>query len=130
MCPAVKLINDRGGTFANNLILRANNCFWDDVFTLYKNLCYKYVPVFFHDLAAERLYYNINICRDKKVIYIRNWTECDIVSVGHILGPHGYLSYEDFKAIKIVMLYEGIVRSVRHYQAKRGLEFEETEENY
>ena len=122
MCPAVKFINHRGGAFANNLMLRANNCFWDDVFTLYKNLCYKYVPVFFPDLAAERLYYNINICRDKKVIYIRNWTECGTESVGHILGPHGYLSYEDFKAkytdaIKIVMLYEGIVHSVRHYQA-------------
>ena len=84
LCPAVKLIKDRGGAFAKTFMLRANNCFLVDVFTLYKNLCDKYVPVSFHDLAAERLYYNINICRDKKVIYIRNWIECGIVSVGHI----------------------------------------------
>ena len=65
----------------------------------------------------------------KKVIYIKNWIESGIVSVGHLLGPNGYLSYEDFKAkypdaIVNFMLYEGIVRSVTHYQARLGLEFE------
>ena len=130
LCPAVKLIKDRGGEFANSLMLRANNCFGVDVFKHYRNLCYRCVPVSFHDFASERLHYNINICRDKKVIYIRNWIESGIVSVGHLLGPNGYLSYEDFKAkypdaIVNFMLYKGIVRSVTHYQARLGLEFEE-----
>ena len=54
-------------------------------------------------------------------------------SVGHLLGPNGHLSDEHFKAkypdaIVNFILYElGIVRSVRHCQAKLGLEFEETE---
>ena len=39
LCPAVKLIKDRGGEFANILMLRANNCFWVDVFKHYRNLC-------------------------------------------------------------------------------------------
>ena len=65
---------------------------------------------------------------------ITNQIECGIVSVGHLLGRNGYLSYEDFKAkypdaISNFMLYECVVRSVRHYQDKLGLEFEETEEN-
>ena len=64
------------------------------------------------------------------MFYIRNWIESGIVSVGHLLGPNGYLSYEHFKAkypdaIVNFMLYESIVRSVRHYQARLGLEFEE-----
>ena len=64
------------------------------------------------------------------MIYIRNWIESGTVSVDHLLGPNGYLSYEDFKAkypdaIVNFMLYEGIVCSVRHYQARLGLEFEE-----
>ena len=130
LCPAVKLIKDRGGEFANILMLGANNCFGVDVFKHYRNLCYRCVPVSFHDFVSERLHYNINICRDKKVIYIRNWIESGVVSVGHLLGPNGYLSYEDFKAkypdaIVNFMLYEGIVCSVRHYQARLGLEFEE-----
>ena len=63
-------------------------------------------------------------------MYTRNWTGSGIVSVGRLVGPNGDLSYGDFKAkypdiIVISMLYEGIVRSGRHYQAKLGLEFEE-----
>ena len=124
------MIKDRGGEFANILTLRANSCFWVDAFKHYRNFCYRCVLVSFHDFASKRLHYNINICTDKKVISIRNWIESGIVSVGHLLGPNGYLSYEDFKAkypdaIVNFMLYEGIVHSVRHYQARLGLEFEE-----
>ena len=74
-------------------------------FKHYRNLCYRCVPVSLHDFAVERLHYNINICTDKKVIYIRNWDQ------------NGDLSYEDFKAkypgpIVNFMLCEGILRSV------------------
>ena len=48
LCPAIK--------FANILMLRANNCFWVDVFKHYRNLCYRCGPVFFHDFASERLH--------------------------------------------------------------------------
>ena len=46
------------------------------------------------------------------------------------IGTNWLSFYEDFKAkypdaIVSFMLYEGIVHSVRHYQAKLGLEFEE-----
>jgi hypothetical protein len=130
LCPSVKVIKERGGEFANILMLRANNCFWVDVFKHYKRFCYKCVPASFNDFAAEPLHYNINICRDRNVIYIRNWIENGIVSVGHLLGPKGYLSYDQFKmrypgAIVNFMLYEGIVRSVKNYQAKLELELEE-----
>ena len=59
--PAVKLIKDRVGEFANILMLKASNCFRVDVFKHYRNLCYRCVPVFFHDFAVDRLHYNINI---------------------------------------------------------------------
>ena len=95
LCPAVKLIKDRGGEFANILMLRANNCFWVDVFKHYRNLCYRCVPLSFHDFVSERLHYNINVCRDKNVIYIRNWIESGTVSVGR----NGYLSCEDLKQL-------------------------------
>ena len=41
-----------------------------------------------------------------------------------------WVSYKDFKAkypdaIVIFVLYEGTLRAVRHYEAKRGLEFKE-----
>ena len=117
------MIKKKGGEFANILILGANNCFWVDVFKHYTFFGYTCVPVPFSDFAAESLHYDINIGRDRNVIYIRNWIENGIVSVGHLMGPKGYLSYDQFKvrypgAIVNFMLYEGIVRSVKQYQAK------------
>ena len=47
-------------------MLRANNFCGVDVFKHYRNLCYRCDPVSFHDFAAERLHYDINICRDKR----------------------------------------------------------------
>ena len=35
---------------------------------------------------------------EKGVVCIRNWMDCSIVSLGHFVGPHGYLSYNEFKA--------------------------------
>jgi len=72
------------------------------------------VPVSFHDFAAERLHYNVNICRDKKVIYTRHWIECSIVSVGHLLGPNEYLSYEDYKA----KYHDAIVNFMLYFYAQ------------
>ena len=66
LCPAVKLIKDRGGEFANILMLGANNCFGVDVFKHYRNLRYRCVPVSFHDFASERLHYNINIIMQRQ----------------------------------------------------------------
>ena len=95
-CTSVKVIKKRGGEFANILMLRANNWFWVDVFKHFF-FFYKCVPASFNDFAAEPLHYNMNICRDRNVIYIRKWIENGIVSVGNLLGPKGYLSCDQFK---------------------------------
>ena len=48
----------------------------------------------------------------------RNWMDCGIVSLGHFLGPHGYLSYNDLIA-KLpnvrtdFLLCEGILTAVK-----------------
>ena len=51
---------------------------------------------------------------EKRVVCIRNWMDCGIVSLGHLVGPHGYLSYNEFKAkfsnVRTdFLLYEGIL---------------------
>ena len=72
---------------------RVKNPFWFDVFKHYKKISAKCTPVTFDDFVAECLHYNVNICRGKGVVCIRNWMDCGIVSLGHLVGPHGYLSY-------------------------------------
>ena len=47
-------------------------------------------------------------------------------SLGHIVGPHGYLSYNEFKAkcpnVRTdFLLYEGILTAEKCYQRRLGL---------
>ena len=51
-------------------------------------------------------------------------------SLGHIVGPHGYLSYNEFKAkcpnVRTdFLLYEGILTAVKCYQRRLGLDVKE-----
>ena len=90
----------------------------------------KCAPVTFDDLVSECLHYNVNICRGKGGVCIRNWMDCVIVSLGHFLGPHGYLSYNEFKAkfpnVKsYFLLYEEILTAVKCYQRRLGLDVKE-----
>ena len=53
--------------------------------------------------------------------------DCGIVSLEHFLGPHGYLSYNEFKAkfpnVKsYFLLYEEILTAVKCYQRRLGLD--------
>ena len=63
--------------------------------------------------------------------------DCGIVSLGHLVGPHGYLSYNEFKAkfpnvrtdffffFFFFFLYEGILTAVKCYQRRLGLDVKE-----
>ena len=123
MCPLIQKVK-RGGEFANIIMQRVKNPFWFDVFKHYKNISAKCTPETFDDFLSECLHYNVNICRGKRVC-IRNRMDCGIVSLGHLIGPHGYLSYYEFKA-KIpnvrtdFLLYEGILTAVKCYQRRLG----------
>ena len=114
MSPLIQNVKQRGGEFANIFMQRVKNPFWFDVFKHYKGMSAKCIPVTFDDFVSEFLHYNVNICRGKRVVCIRNWMDCGIVSLGHFLGPHGYLSYNEFKAKfpnakSDLLLYEGIL---------------------
>ena len=128
LCPDVKNVKLRGGEFANVLMERLVNPFWVDVFKHYKNFCSKCIPLSFDDFASECLFYNINICRDRNVVYLRSWAESGITTVGHLCNQNGFLTFAEFKNrypnvyINFV-LYEGIVRAVKNYQDKLGLVF-------
>ena len=54
-------------------------------------------PRTFEDFVSEPLYYNFKIQRDKKTIFLRDWFISGIVSVGHLLGPHGFLALNEFR---------------------------------
>ena len=66
--------------------------FWVDVFKHYKKLNSKCISLSFDEFASQKLHYNVNICRDNKVSFIRSWIKNGIFAVGHLLRQNGYLS--------------------------------------
>ena len=131
MCPLIQNVKQRGGEFAFIIMQRVKNTFWFDVFKHYKKISAKCTPVTFDDFVSQCLHYNVNICRGKRVVCIRNWMDYGIVSLGHLAGPHGYLSYNEFKAkfpnvkTDFFGLFEGIMTAVKCYQRRLGLDVKE-----
>ena len=70
MCPLICSIKKRGGEFANIIMQRVKDPFWEDVFKHYKKLCGKCMPVTFDDFASECVHYNVNICRGEIIIFL------------------------------------------------------------
>ena len=128
-CPGIHNIKSFGAEYANVLIQRTQNLFWKDVFKHIKILLYKCKPVSFSEFGCESLFYNINICRNSNVVYIKQFVEKGILKINQLMGPNGYLSYKDFKTkfpdcdVNFV-LYEGIVSAVKQFQRRCGFDFE------
>ena len=83
----------------------------------------KCTPVTSGDFVSECLHYNVNICRGRGVVCIGNWMDCGIISLGQLFSPHGYLSYNEFKAkfpnVKTdFLLYEGILTAIKRYKRR------------
>ena len=130
MCPLICSIKKRGGDFANTIMQRVKNPFWEDVFKHYKKLCGKCMPVTFDDFDSECLHYNVNICRGERMIFIRKWIDCGIISFGQLFGPDGYLTYNEFKAKfhnvnPDYSLYEGVISVIKCYQKKLGIKWKD-----
>ena len=132
MCPLIQYIKERGGEFSNIIIQRIRNPFWRDVFKHYKIFSDKCTPVTFDDFVSECLHYkyNVHVCRGRKVVCIKSWTDCGIVSVGQRFGPDGCLTYNAFRtrvpnAKAGFLLYEGVLSAIRGYQRQLGLDVEE-----
>ena len=56
--------------------------------------------------------------------------DCGIVSLGHLVGPHGYLhimnSKQNFPMSGLIfLLYEGILTAVKCYRRRFGLDVKE-----
>ena len=76
---------------------RKKNPFWKDVVKHYKKLYQRCCPLSSDEFMSECIHYNVNITRDKKIVYIKDWIDNDIVLIRQLLGPHsGYLNLNDF----------------------------------
>ena len=117
-----------GSEYANILMVKIKNPFWKDVVKHYKKLYHRCCPLNIDEFMSECIHYNVNITRDKKIVYIKDWIDNGIVLIRQLLGPHGeYLNFNDltnqFPHIKMnFLVYEGIITAIKKYQKKVNVE--------
>ena len=121
--PEMADIVNYGIDYVNNLIRTVNNFFWKDVLIHYKKLDFKCTPSNAKEFLGVFIHHNVNIMRDKKVIFLQEWVDAGILQVKDLVGPGGFfLSFDDFKIRfpTIVrtnfLLYHGVIQAIQQYQ--------------
>ena len=121
--PELKSLPILGGEFANVVMKRVDNPFWKDVMKHYRNFCCKCIPVNITEFMSEHIHYNLNIVRDRGVVFVKEWVDADIVKIGQLMDCKGqFLSFVEFKrkfptVVRTnFLMYEGIIRALKRYQ--------------
>jgi hypothetical protein len=117
-------INKFGGEFANVLLSEIKNDFWHDVLKHYKNYCNKCRPKNVHEFLSENIFYNGNILRDRKIIYIKSCINAGVCQIGHLVKDTGvWLTHKEFCEKFLIthcnfVLYYGVLNAVQRYMTK------------
>ena len=127
--PELDMLNKLGGDYANVLMQRIHNPFWRDVLKHYKKLNFKCMPEGVHKFMSECLHYNVNITRDKRVVYVKEWVDAGLLTLRQLVNLDGkYLTFAQFKqqfpmiTRTNFLVYEGIINSIKQFQRKRKIE--------
>ena len=78
-----------GSEYVNKVIQGLKNPFWKDVLRHFKKLYMRCVPKSVDAFMAECIHYNINILRDKQVIYVKEWVDIGILFVHQLVNVNG-----------------------------------------
>jgi hypothetical protein len=130
MYPELANLHKYGMEYANVLMRQYSNLFWKDVFRHYKKLYTKSVASSLDEFLAECIHYNINILRDRRIVFVKEWMDAGIIYIIHLINDNGTLmSFQDFQARypnimrTNFLMYEGIITAIRAYQHKLLIDF-------
>jgi hypothetical protein len=130
MYPDLQNLEYFGGEYANVAMNSIKNLFWKDVLKHYKKFTLKCCPINLAEFMSECLYYNLNIVRDRRTIFVKEWFENNIFLIRHLVNEEGQLmSYDQFlrKYPTVTrtnfLMYAGILRAVKQFQRKCNIEF-------
>lgn len=120
--PALSSLERLGSEYAHLAMQKTDNLFWKDVLKHYRKLYMKCLPNSIHDFVSECIHYNVNILRDNKVVFLKEWFDAGIVYVRQLLTIEGkFMNYIEFKTCyptiqrTSFLVYSGIIRAVTHY---------------
>ena len=124
--PSLHDLHNFGSDFIQHCSKNIENPFWIDVLKHLKKLFQTNSDQVL-DVSAihnEPLYYNINIKRDKKTVFIKEWKENGILKINDLLDENGvFVNFNYFKESYNIpqtnyMLYYGIISAVKTYLNK------------
>ena len=137
MYPSLSKLEEFGGEYANVLMQRLNNVFWKDVLRHYKKLCQKCTARSCDEFLGENIHYNINILRDKNVVYVKEWCNAGVIFVKQLTKDDGtYLSYNEFKVVYPALqrtnflMFEGIVNAIKRFQKRLNVNLADQVKNF
>jgi hypothetical protein len=123
--PDIATVHNYGSEYANVIMSHIKNAFWKDVMRHYKKLYAKCKIITLDEFMAECIHYNINILRDRQVIFVKEWCDAGIVHIRHLVNALGaFMSFQEFQTnypnVRRTgyLMYEGILRAIRRYSQK------------
>jgi hypothetical protein len=127
VCNKILFVKKCGAEYANVLMAEVRNEFWHDVMKHYKLFHNKCVPMDIQEFLSENIFYNGDILRDRKVIFIKNWIDAGITQIFHLLNDNGnwYVCNEFCRKYGIVcnfILYNGVLNAVKKYMSEKNME--------
>ena len=107
-----------GGEFSNIIMQKIHNMFWRDVLRHYKRLCTKCSPTNVDEFMC--IHYNTNIKRGRRVVYVKEWFDADILFLHQKMTNDGrFLTFQEFKVHfpttvnTNFLVYTGTIKAIR-----------------
>ena len=86
-----------------------------------------------NEFLAECIHYNVNILRDRRIVYVKEWFDAGILCIRHLYNGNGdlmnfqefQLNYPNVRRTNFLM-YEGILKAIKVYKEKQSIRFSNT----
>ena len=130
--PVMKNLNKMGGEVTKVLLQCKYNPFWENVIQAYGQICSVSLPSNTSELASEFIFFNKDILRDGKIIYIKEWTDKGISKIGDLLnGNKEFMTCQEFNNLHNLntdfITYNGIIQSIKRYLRQFQFDIKEEE---
>ena len=97
--PDFESLSKLGEEFTHTCMKHCNNLFWLDVLKHFKRLHCKCRPLNVSEFMAECIHYNVNIIRDRRVVFIKEWVQSGILYINQLFNIEKgrFLSFAEFR---------------------------------
>ena len=111
-----------GIEFSKMIYKTVNNPFWRDVLKHFIKVQEKLTPSNIDELKADHIFYNSNILRDHKPIFLKEWADNEILYIYQLQNDQNeFLTFDEFSTRyncrqTNFIVFNGIINAVRRYK--------------